>query len=122
MCTYLRQVFRYRMIVAINVETTLWNSIISLLMERNWQVTHRYDEFDAGIDFDFLIIEKEGEEIIMGWDNWLEGEIKCSEQRLSEIEKLTGLRFEIGSPVNLKPEVIDLYRKNVNSGLAKGKS
>lgn len=71
---------------------------------------YKYDNFDAGIDFDFLILGKDGEEILFGWDNWVEGEIKCSEDRMKNIEQMMGREFEKGDPVNLKPAVILLYR------------
>jgi hypothetical protein len=99
------------MVIVVNIDTTLWYKIISLLKTEDWRVVYKYDEFDAGIDFDFVVFEKDGQEILMGWDNWVEGEIKCSENCLQEIEKLTGARFNLGAPVNLKPEVISLYRK-----------
>ena len=99
------------MVYAIDIETEVWHKILSLLQADNWRIVYKYDEFDAGVDFDFVILEKEGEEILMGWDNWVQGEIKCSDFRLSGIEKLTGVHFTKGDPVNLKPEVISLYKK-----------
>lgn len=98
------------MITAINIETNLWNRIINLLKFSNWVETYRYDEFDAGIDFDFAVLEKDGEEVIFGWDNWVEGEIQCSEPRMKTIEYLVGEVFKKGEPVNLKLEVIKLYK------------
>ena len=73
-------------------------------------MTYKYDNFDAGIDFDFVILKRDGEEILFGWDNWFEGEIQCSEQRMIEIEKIANQKFKKGNPENLKPEVIALYR------------
>ena len=99
------------MITAINIETGLWKSIIRLLMKDGWAMTYRYDNIDAGIDFDFVILEKEKEEILLGWDNWLEGEIQCAENRLNEIEQLIGVPLTKGDPVNLKPSIIELQRK-----------
>lgn len=99
------------MVVATKIETGLWNKIIGLLIEDNWTVTYKYDNFDAGIDADFVIIEKDNEEILFGWDNWFEGEIQCSAERMEKIEDLVQFKFEKGEPVNLKPGVVDLYRK-----------
>ncbi|GAB3829140.1 hypothetical protein [Pontibacter rugosus] len=98
------------MITAINIETNLWNRIINLLKFTNWVETYRYDEFDAGIDFDFAVLENDGEEVLFGWDNWVEGEIHCSESRMKKIESLVGEILKKGEPVNLKPEVIKLYK------------
>ena len=97
------------MLIAINIKTDIWNKVIELLTKDNWKVTYKYDGFDAGIDSDFVILEKDNEEILFGWDNWFEGEIKCAEDRMKEIEKLIGEKFQKGEPINLKPEVIQSY-------------
>jgi len=97
--------------IATNIKTELWNDIVHQLINNNWTCTFKYDNFDAGIDSDFIILEKEQEEILLGWDNWFEGEIKCSKHRMQEIEELVDVEFTYGEPVNLKPEVIELHRK-----------
>lgn len=96
---------------ATGIETKLWNEIIKKLVTDQWIVAYKYANFDAGIDFDFLILQKEGEEILFGWDNWFEGEIQCSNQRMMEIEEMTNQKFKKGEPENLKPDVIALNRK-----------
>ncbi|WP_276498354.1 hypothetical protein [Pontibacter litorisediminis] len=101
------------MVIAVNIEMNLWNTIIKFLREENWKVLYKYDGFDAGIDFDFLILEKNNEEILFGWDNWFEGEIKCEEARLKYIEQHLTISFKLGEPENLKPEIIELYRKQI---------
>lgn len=98
------------MITAVNIETNLWNRIISLLKEEGWIETHRYKNFDAGIDSDFIILEKEENEILFGWDNWLEGEIQSTESLIEEIESKVGITLEKGEPVSLKQEVVKLCR------------
>lgn len=97
--------------IATNIKTELWNDIVHQLINNNWTCTFKYDNFDAGIDSDFIILEKEQEEILFGWDNWFEGEIKCTEQRMREIENLVDVNLTFGETVNLKPEVIELHRK-----------
>lgn len=99
------------MIIATNIKTGLWNRVIELLMTGGWTVTYKYDGFDAGIDSDFVILEKDNEEILFGWDNWFQGEIKCSADRMKAIEAMVNIQFDKGDPVNLKPSVIDLHRK-----------
>lgn len=94
---------------SINIKTALWHEVIALLTKDNWATTYQYDGFDAGIDSDLVILEKNNEIILFGWDNWMEGEIQCTENRMSEIEKLIGKSFERGEPTNLKPEVIQTY-------------
>lgn len=91
---------------ATDIKTADWNRIISGLQLEGWMVVSKYDEFDAGIDFDFLILRKNDEEIIFGWDNWVEGEIQCSAELMDELNKKFDISFSIGEPVNLKPSVI----------------
>lgn len=75
------------MVTAINIETEVRNKVVKLLVSDHWDISLRYDNMDVGIDFDFLILEREGQEILFGWYNWFEGEIQCSEQRMSQIEQ-----------------------------------
>lgn len=95
---------------ATGIDTNLWSELIKKLVANQWVVTCKYDNFDAGVDFDFLILKRDGEEILFGWDNWFEGEIQCSEERMGEIEEIANQKLKKGEPENLKPEVIKLYR------------
>lgn len=97
------------MITVIDIKTELWNDIIEMLMNDQWSVIYKYDAFDAGIDFDLIVLEKQGEQILFGWDNWLEGEMQCSKTRLKEIESIMKLDLKVGQPNSLKQEVISLY-------------
>lgn len=94
--------------IATGIPTEDWNRILSGLRADGWRIVSRYDEFDAGIDFDFVILKKDREKIILGWDNWVEGEIKCSEARMAALCAKFGIRFSFGEPVNLKPSAIRL--------------
>tara|TARA_R110002050_G_C8657940_1_gene490835 strand:+ start:47 stop:349 length:303 start_codon:yes stop_codon:yes gene_type:complete len=94
------------------IETNLWNKILKQLVADHWIVKFKYDNFDAGIDYDLVILKKGGEEILFGWDNWFEGEIQCSLQRMKDIERIANQKFKKGEPENLKPEIIKLYRKS----------
>jgi hypothetical protein len=73
-------------------------------------VNYKYENFDSGVDFDFIILEKKREEILLSWDNWFEGELQCSEHSMNLIENLVNEQFVKGKPKNLKPEIIRLYR------------
>ena len=53
------------MITAINIETSLWDRIISLMKSHNWVESYRYDNFDARLDFDFVVLVKDGEEVLL---------------------------------------------------------
>lgn len=96
-------------VTSINIKTASWNNIIALLTANDWTTVYRYNGFDAGIDSDLVILEKDNEIVLLGWDNWMEGEIRCAESRMKEIEKLIGETFERGEPTNLKPEVVQTY-------------
>lgn len=112
--------------VATGIETNLWYQIILAFVKDNWTVTFKYDNFDAGIDADFVILEKENEEILFGWDNWFEGEIQCTKERMADIEAKFQTKFTYGDPTNLKPAVVEIHRawraKNLfnNPGLLSG--
>lgn len=97
---------------AININTDTWNRILQLLIDDHWEVAYKYDEFDAGIDFDLVLLEKDGEQILFGWDNWVEGEIKCSAARIKAISELANVSLSVGEPVNLKPSLISIYLKD----------
>jgi hypothetical protein len=105
------------MIIATDIETSLWNRILEHLIAEGWSVSYKYDNYDAGIDSDFVILQKEQEEILFGWDNWFEGEIQASESHVKSIEENFRIQFNYGEPVNLKPGVIDLHRKWKNDNL-----
>ena len=98
-------------ITAIDIKTELWNQIIDLLTNQGWRVGYKYNGFDAGIDFDFVILTRQGEEILFGWDNWFEGEIQCSPSRMQYIESLIHQPLKLGEPEHLIPAVIKLFRK-----------
>jgi hypothetical protein len=74
------------LVVASDVETDLWHRIIDTLIAEGWVVIEKYDNFDVGIDYDRVVLGKDGERIEFTWDNWTEGEIKCASGRLKEIE------------------------------------
>lgn len=92
--------------VAIGIDTGDWNRIIKTLVEEGWTMCHKYENYDAGIDFDFLILSKNNRQIIFGWSNWEEGEIKCSDELFRELSKKFGIEFRYGPPSNLKQSVI----------------
>ncbi|MEZ5336942.1 MAG: hypothetical protein R3F46_01655 [bacterium] len=90
------------------IVTDEWNRLLAHCAETGWQCVFSYDMFDKGIDYDLYILERSGEEIRFGWDNWFEGEIKCSPQLRSELEVLLGHALEEGEPSTLKPEVVEI--------------
>ncbi len=96
--------------VATGIKTEDWNRIINGLIDDGWKMKSKYDQFDAGIDFDFLILTKGFKKITFGWENWSEGEIKCSEKLFNELSNKFSINFTFGEPNSLKTSVIILTR------------
>lgn len=96
--------------VAINIETKVWEKIISSLRSKGWWVTAKYYGFDAGIDDDFLILRKGFKKIVFGWTNWLEGEIKCNDEIFDYLQKENDIKFQFGKATILKTSLIHSYR------------
>lgn len=88
------------MVLAKDIETSLWNKAIQLMVGDNWTVTYQYDGIDAGIDYNSYTLKKGAEEITFEWTNWYEGEIRCTSDRLKEIEKLLGHTFKTIEALN----------------------
>ena len=81
------------MIIIEKIETALWNQIINDLVSDGWTISSQYANFDKGIDFDSKTLRKGKSKIYFEWDNWEEGEIRCSESEIEYIEKLVGINF-----------------------------
>jgi hypothetical protein len=73
--------------IAENIDTHKWNLIRNTLESEGWLVVNEYINFDKGIDFDSYKLKKGNEIIILEWDNWIEGEIKCSEKLLKFLKQ-----------------------------------
>ena len=70
------------------ISTDDFNEIIKLLKQNQWKVTAEYLNIAyKGIDFDFYVLTRKNEEILMAWDNWTEGSVKAEEKYLSALEK-----------------------------------
>jgi hypothetical protein len=92
-----------------DVKTELWNAIIKYCKSDGWRVAHEYDDFDKGIDHDFLLLVKDDQEVLFGWDNWFEGEIKCSPQLQAEFEQRFKVTFKMGEPEHLSDRMIQYH-------------
>ena len=90
------------------IVTDEWNRLLEHCVETGWKCVFSYDMFDKGIDYDLYILERPGEEIRFGWDNWFEGEIQCSPQMRTELEGLLGHQLEEGELSTLKSEVVEI--------------
>ncbi|HUM51688.1 MAG TPA: hypothetical protein PK431_07715 [Chitinophagales bacterium] len=96
--------------IATGILTEDWNRIIEELMNDGWKVISKYEGFDAGIDFDFLILKFKKKKIMLAWDNWTEGKIKCNDDIMDELSIKFGITFTYGKPENLTPFIIALTR------------
>ncbi|MGD1847904.1 MAG: hypothetical protein ACFB10_21120 [Salibacteraceae bacterium] len=107
----IKEAYNSPIVTATDITTDVWVQVIKKLVAEAWKVTYKYDNFDAGIDYDFVILEKDGEEILFGWDNWFEGEVQSSEPKMIEIEQMMNQSFKRGESQNLTPGLITLHRK-----------
>ncbi|MEP0174777.1 MAG: hypothetical protein ABJD02_12445 [Paraglaciecola sp.] len=57
------------------VETKLFNSIISDYIAKGWDKQYEYDGVDAWIDHGKVKLAKGSRKLTFEWDNWMEGEI-----------------------------------------------
>ncbi len=78
----------------INITTKDWYAIISELQNRGWKATRQYEGFDAGIDYDSCVLKKGSERIRCTWDNYTEGEFRCSDEVLEELRSIFQRDFE----------------------------
>lgn len=93
-------------LVITDVKTDLWNELIKRSANDGWRIVHEYNNFDKGIDHDLLILTKGDEMMFFAWDNWFEGEVKCSAERQQELEQQFNLQFKVGDPSYLTPDVL----------------
>ncbi|WP_242927077.1 hypothetical protein [Pontibacter vulgaris] len=98
---------------ATGIKTEDWNRIIRGLLDEGWVVSAKYDGFDAGIDYDFIILRDGKRTIEFGWDNWMEGEIKATEEILEEITQKFEIDFKYGKPSNLTLPLIRVTKINI---------
>jgi hypothetical protein len=100
------------LVTAVGIKTHVWNAIVKSFTNERWAILYKYDLFDAGIDYDLIVIEKNNERILLGWDNWCEGEIRCSPERLKDLTAKFNYSFEAGEAGSLKPEVVSIFWKS----------
>ena len=87
--------------IATDIKTEDWNRIIQGLLEEGWKMKNKYRGFDAGIDYDFLVLKKGESNIEFAWGNWFEGEIKCDEEVMEMLQEKFKLQFAFGEPTHL---------------------
>lgn len=96
--------------IATGIDTNSFYSALTFLKKSGWKLTAEYDTrlFDKGIDFDLYMLTKNGEVLLMAWDNWFEGEIEAPEKTLSEIAMHFSILLVSGAPEHLgQPDFIE---------------
>ena len=96
-------------VIATNIETSLFYSIVEFLKETGWELELEYDEncFDKAIDFDLYQFSKHDDKILLAWNNWFEGEIKTTTRILEMISDHFKIKFSFGEPEYLhRPELV----------------
>ena len=96
--------------IATGIETAVWRNIVLGLYREGWRVLEKYQSYDAGVDFDFIILEKDKVEILLGWDFIDDGEIKAQEETFKYLEEKFNICFEYGQPKCLTIKIIALTR------------
>lgn len=91
---------------AIKIETREWRSIVHYLYQNEWKVKEKYIGHDASIDIDYIVFEKNGSKIELGWEHMKDGEIKCNDKTLAFLESIVKHKFEYG-----KGEILNLKTK-----------
>ncbi len=97
-------------VIATNIETELFYSVLKHLVKSGWDTTVEYDAFDKGIDFDFYELKSNDTLIWLAWCNWFEGEIKASKPILDELEKTFDTKFKFGTPEHLNENILENYK------------
>ena len=97
---------RKKSVIATGIDTHNWYQLLDRLKADGWQVAFSYEEFDKAVDFDFYIFKKGSDKIIMGWDNWMEGEIKCSPSVMDKLSQRYVLSLSFGKPIHLTAGMI----------------
>ena len=83
---------------AIFLPTEQFNQVLDLLKKQGWKVCAEYlGLLNKGIDFDFYILKKNGEEVLMAWDNWGEGAVKAGDDVFYFLEKSLENKFRFGT-------------------------
>lgn len=95
--------------VVIHIETKQWNTILDYCIKNGWNIEYKYDQFDAGIDYDLIVLKKGKTILMFGWDNWIEGEIQGPEELIRNLTSELSITLKEGLPTNLKPSVVKLY-------------
>jgi hypothetical protein len=100
-------------VTLVDIPTDEWAKIVFWLRTNGWSIRYKYNEFDAGIDYDLIVFERDGSEIRLGWTNWEEGEIQCDSSFINAITTINGHGYKTGLPSSLRLGVVSIFYKSV---------
>lgn len=90
--------------IATGIKTELWYNMLESLRKKGWKLVREYNQFDKGIDFDMYELKLKDERIYFVWDNWFEGEIRCGEARMIQLQAEFQTDFNFDTPEHLSEE------------------
>lgn len=97
---------------AIFIPTEDFNQVLDLLKKQGWKVAAEYLAIsNKGIDFDFYILKKRGEEVLMAWDNWGEGAMKATDDVFAFLERELGNEFRFGTLHYFEEDLPNIKKK-----------
>lgn len=97
-------------VTATDIPAKDWKRIIAGLTSEGWVTAFEHARHDAEFDFEYRRMTKGREQILFGWDNWDEGEIRCSSRQMRVIGVHYGIDLYFGEPSNLRPGAVAIIR------------
>ncbi len=74
------------------IPTDTFYQMLADLGTEQWKTVSEYAGFDKGIDYDLVVLKRQGIKLKFEWDNWFEGNVKGPDilvQELRERYRLT---------------------------------
>jgi len=68
-----------------NISAEAFGPLLDQLLASGWNVRSKYAGFDAGIDYDHLLLRKRADTLKCEWDNWSEWSIEGKRHVVEEI-------------------------------------
>ena len=75
-----------------SISTPVFEKMLSDLRAEQWKIISRYDGFDAGIDYDLVVLEKGNVTLKFKWVLYLDGSVEGPDALLQELRE----RYSLG--------------------------
>ena len=69
-----------------SIPTKTFHRVLNTLLADGWLKTYEYQGFDAGIDYGEVKLPKDGSQLPLVWDNWIEGKIDGDKDALRQLQ------------------------------------